>query len=273
MLGLIQGFCEGACDNSMCPSGFFCDITTNICCNASVTIAPGVYCEGACTNYECPSQGFICEPKTLTCCNGTGPTAAPCPAAGVQKIRSCFVDYLKNFNITMANSAPTLGQFVVYLNKFLDGGGVNAFKTFCGWSNTRNTCIGPLYNDDCATTDMFAQALGLNTSEALKWLSAYGSDNWECGPGFSDTSANFYCLENVRENHSSERGACVQQLVNSINQNGFSCYYYSQFVQCYSNVYKKYCGAVGGYVGCNLARSSTIKTEAFCEPYLPICSK
>uniref|UniRef100_A0A914EL55 Uncharacterized protein n=1 Tax=Acrobeloides nanus TaxID=290746 RepID=A0A914EL55_9BILA len=204
------------------------------------------FCEGPCTNYECPSQGFICEPKTLTCCNGTGPTAAPCPAAGVQKIRSCFVDYLKNFNITIANSAPTLGQFVVYLNKFLDGGGVNAFKTFCGWSNTRNTCIGPLYNDDCATTDI-----------------AYGSDNWECGPGFSDTSANFYCLENVRENHNSERGACVQQLVNSINQNGFSCY----------NVYKKYCRAVGGYVGCNLARSSTIETEAFCGPYLPICSK
>ena len=43
-----------------------------------------------------------------------------------------------------------------------------------------------MYDPMCATGAAFQQALGVSTKqEAYEYLSFYGTDNWECGPGYS----------------------------------------------------------------------------------------
>uniref|UniRef100_A0A914DKW6 Uncharacterized protein n=1 Tax=Acrobeloides nanus TaxID=290746 RepID=A0A914DKW6_9BILA len=150
--------------------------------------------------------------------------------------------------------------------------GVSSFKTLCTWSTTRQSCIG-MYDPSCATEPAFAQALGVGKQDAYEYLSIYGTNNWECGPGYADVVANYYCLENVHLYHNADRLACFNAYNASIQQNGFSCGALATYVTCFGNVYKKYCNAIGGYIGCNLAKAGALEDAAFCSSQLPTCSK
>lgn len=46
-----------------------------------------------------------------------------------------------------------------------------------------------------------------------------------------------------------------------------------KFVQCYTNVYRKYCGAEGAYIGCNIAKASSVEDAPFCASQMPPCTK
>uniref|UniRef100_A0A914CT99 Uncharacterized protein n=1 Tax=Acrobeloides nanus TaxID=290746 RepID=A0A914CT99_9BILA len=201
------------------------------------------------------------------CAAQTTPPA--CPAAGITQISTCYAAYFKNLNFT---STPPFMTYVQAIDKLIIQG-VSSFKTMCTWSTTRQTCIG-MYDPMCATGAAFQQALGVSTkNEAYEYLSAYGTNNWECGPGYSDVVANFYCLENVGLNHKSDILTCYSAYNASIQQNGFSCSALATYTTCYANVYKKYCGAIGGYIGCSLVKAGALEDVPYCADQLPICSK
>uniref|UniRef100_A0A914CNF4 Uncharacterized protein n=1 Tax=Acrobeloides nanus TaxID=290746 RepID=A0A914CNF4_9BILA len=154
----------------------------------------------------------------------------------------------------------------------MEAQGVSSFKTLCTWSTTRQSCIG-MYDPSCATEAAFAQALGVGQQDADQYLAVYGTNNWECGPGYADVVANYYCLENVHLYHNDDRLACLNAYNASVQQNGFSCSAYSTFITCWTNVYKKYCNAIGGYIECNRAKAGALEDAAFCADQLPTCSK
>ena len=45
------------------------------------------------------------------------------------------------------------------------------------------------------------------------------------------------------------------------------------YTTCNINVYKKYCGAIGGYIGCNLIEVGALVGAPYCADQLPTCSK
>jgi hypothetical protein len=47
----------------------------------------------------------------------------------------------------------------------------------------------------------------------------------------------------------------------------------ANYTTCNINVYKKYCGAIGGYIGCNLVEVGALVGAPYCADQLPTCSK
>jgi len=210
----------------------------------------------------------VCLVIYTTLCEGQT-TRSPCPEAGINQITTCYAAYLRNYNFS---SIPDFKTYSDTRYSTLLKGGVDTFKLMCQWHNTRLACIGS-YDPVCATESAFAQALGVSSTDAAQYLSLYGLDNWECGPGYNDVVTNFYCTETLLSYHNDERLACVQAMNASIVQNGFSCSILRTFVQCYTKVYTKYCGQIGGYIGCNFAKSSSVELTPSCAAQLPNCTK
>ena len=47
----------------------------------------------------------------------------------------------------------------------------------------------------------------------------------------------------------------------------------ANYTTCYTNVYTKYCGKIGGYIGCNLVKAGALEDVPSCASQLPTCSK
>uniref|UniRef100_A0A914EF46 Uncharacterized protein n=1 Tax=Acrobeloides nanus TaxID=290746 RepID=A0A914EF46_9BILA len=206
----------------------------------------------------------VCLVIYATLCEGQT-TRSPCPEAGINQITTCYAAYFRNYNFS---STPDFKTYIDTRYSILLKGGVDTFKLICQWHNTRLACIGS-YDPVCATESAFAQALGVSSTDAAQYLSSYGLDNWECGPGYNDVVTNFYCIESLLSYHNDERLACNQAMNASIVQNGFSCSILRTFVQCYTKVYTKYCGQIGGYIGCNFAKTGSVELTPSCAPQLP----
>uniref|UniRef100_A0A914DYW5 Uncharacterized protein n=1 Tax=Acrobeloides nanus TaxID=290746 RepID=A0A914DYW5_9BILA len=195
-------------------------------------------------------------------------TQAQCPEAGISQISTCYAAYFKNFNFT---STPSVKDYVAAITRQM-ALGVNGFKEICQWANPRLACIGS-YDPVCATATAFQQALGVSQNDAIQFLGFYGATNWECNAGYNDVVSDYYCYENIHMNHDQDRVNCLIQYNNTVIQQGFSCSALGKFVQCYTNVYRKYCGAEGAYIGCNIAKASSVEDAPFCASQMPPCTK
>uniref|UniRef100_A0A914C871 Uncharacterized protein n=1 Tax=Acrobeloides nanus TaxID=290746 RepID=A0A914C871_9BILA len=196
-----------------------------------------------------------------------------CSLAGINTIQSCYATYFQFLNLTFINgSAPNYNTYGTVLSTYLSIGGVPDYSKLCVAQNTMIKCFAN-YDPNCVNTNGFQKALGVPAEDANEYLVNLGVIKWDCNAGYGDMVNNWNCLQNLWDLHFDEIAACGQYIPPNFNMTGFSCLKGVSIIQCYKNAYGKYCGSVGGYIGCEFARSGLNELDSNCESQYRPCTK
>uniref|UniRef100_A0A914C580 Transmembrane protein n=1 Tax=Acrobeloides nanus TaxID=290746 RepID=A0A914C580_9BILA len=197
-----------------------------------------------------------------------------CNSNDGNKLVTCYGQFLSSLNLNITNGSngtitPTFSEYFVAYIEYLTFNRLSGFNQTCEWVSSRASCLG---NDgaNCLNFDSFQKYLGLGFDDAYEYLGTYATDIWSCNDGFSLFYQNFYCIDSIYAFHGTDIQQCYETFLNSI-RGGINCGAFVNLINCYKTTYTKYCGSIGGYIGCNLATVQAQIDTNQCNNQLPKC--